>query len=199
MSLLKKLFRQNSSDKLKYIEAMVEASSELECTYRSMIDTYNSDVELGVIPNVGVVAVKPTGRGIYKARLYGALFIVMAYVKSSNSLDDNQEMMDFATSVAIKPLEGSGEQCLDRAEAESFTMDFVLSTFKAMTAAFKVGPLLPDSIKQEHIALAEHLHDALAESIGCEFYSIQIRSRFSDIVYGNTAMAMNYAMKWISL
>ena len=102
-----------------------------------------------------------------------------------------------ATGFALEPLQGQGVPRLDREEAKDFTMAYLTSTFKAMTAAFGAGPLLPGSAEQEHLTLADHLHDALAESIGTEHYTAEVRERFAVMVQGNIAMAMNHASRWM--
>lgn len=195
MSFFKRLFGRASPDKIEYLRAMAEMAAESEQTYRGMIKTYNSDVQLGLLPAAPTAA--PTGRGIYKARLFGALFIVMAYVKSTQSQADSEEMMNVATGVALQPPDGQHEPRLDREEAKTFTMPYLISTFKAMVKALNAGPFLPNSAHKEHVVLADHLHDALAESIGLEHYTAEVRERFAVMVQANTAMAMNHAKRWI--
>ncbi|MEX1231224.1 MAG: hypothetical protein WEB58_13345 [Planctomycetaceae bacterium] len=199
MSFFKKLFGRATPDKVQYVKAMAEMAAESERTYRGMIETYNSDVKLGLLSAPSRSTVAPTGRGIYKARLFGALFMVMAYVKSTQSDSEagNMEMMNMATGAALEPLQGQDEPRLDREEAKSFTMPYLTSTFKAMVAAFEAGPFLPGSAQREHLALADHLDDALAESIGPEYYTTEVRERFAVIVQGNTAIAMNHAGRWM--
>jgi hypothetical protein len=177
---------------------MAEMTAESERTYRGMIEKYNADVSLGMLSVPFGLTVLPTGRGIYKARLFGALFVVMAYLKSAHSEAENWEMVNLATGVALEPPQGQGVPCLTREEARSFTMAYLISTLKAMTAAFAAGPFLPGSAKREHLALADHLHDALAESIGTENYTTDVRERFAVPVQGNTAMAMNHARRWMA-
>ena len=197
MSFFKRLFGRKTPDKVKYIEAMAEMAAESERTYRSMIDTYNSDIELGLLSTPDCSTVVPTARGIYKARLFGSLFMVMAYAKSTQSMAESEEMMNIATGVALEPLQEPDVLCLDRDEAKAFTMTYLITTFKAMTAAFAAGPLLPGAARPEHIALADQLHDALAESIGTKQYTPEMRERFAVMVHGNTAMSMNHAGRWI--
>ncbi len=198
MSFLKKLFGRYKSGKMEYVNAMAEMAAESERTYRGMIKTYNSDVELGILSFASGSAVLPIGRGIYKARLFGALFTVVAYMKSAHSEEETMEIMNVATGVALEPLQGHGVPSLDREEAKSFAMDYLVPTFKAMIAAFDAGPFLPGAAEQAHITLADHLHDALAESIGTENYTVEVRDRFAVMVQGNIDMAMNHARLWIA-
>lgn len=199
MSFLKGLFGRQKPDKIECVKAMAELAAESERTYRGMIETYNSEVDLGMLSVPSGSTILPTGRGIYKARLFGALFMVMAYAKSAHSQAETEEMMNVATGVALESLQGYGVSHLDREEAKSFTMAYLISTFKAMIAAFDAGPLLPGSPQQEHLALANHLHDALAESVGTEDYTTEVRERFAVMVQGNTAKAMNQARQFMAL
>ena len=93
MSFLKKLFGRRMPDKMEYVKVMAEMAAESERTYRGMIETYNSDVELGMLSVPSGSTVLPTGRGIYKARLFGALFMAIAYTKSARSEVEKEEML----------------------------------------------------------------------------------------------------------
>ena len=199
MSFFKKLFGVREPDKYEYMRAMIEMAAEYERTHRGMVNTYNTDVDLGILsaPSTAVNSV-PTGRGIYKARLWAALFIVYAYAKSGRPEAEVKEMMNLATGVALEPLVGGREPHLDRNEAKSFTMHYLTPTLKAIAAAFEAGPMVPGQLMEEHIVLEEQLHDALAESIGVDRYTVEVRDRFSLTIQGNVAMAINDAMKWVS-
>ena len=197
MSFVKTVFGRRMPDKFEYAMAMEEMASESERTYRGMIDLYNSEVEAGMLSAPSGSIVTPTGRGIYKARLFGAMFMSLAYAKATQSQAEGLEMFNIASGVAVKPLLGQSAPRLGREEAKSFTMDYVISATKAMVAAFEAGPLVPGAAQQGHIALANHLHDALVESFGVEGYTTEIRERFTILVEANTAMAMNHARKWM--
>ncbi len=106
-------------------------------------------------------------------------------------------MLNLATGFALEPLQGQGDVRLDREEAKSFALAHLSSVLKAIIAAFKAGPFLPEFAKPEHLALAHHLHDALAESIGSEHYTAEVRERFDITIQANTAMAMNHARRWM--
>lgn len=197
MSFLSKLLGRRTPDQREYVLAMAEMAAESDRTYRGMIDTYNSDVAIGLlsVPQEGAGAV-PTGRGLYKARLYGALFMVMAYAKAVTPAPDVEEFMNLATGVALDPLQDPAGPHLDREEAKSFTVAYLTAVFRAMGAAFQAGTWLPGDARPEHLALAEYLHEALAESIGAQAYTPEVRERFSTMIEGNTAMAMNHARRW---
>jgi hypothetical protein len=197
VGLLQWLFGHQRPDKMEYVQAMAEMAREAERTYRGMIATYNRDVEIGKLSAPSKVPVGPTGRGIYKARLFGALFMAMAYAKSGPSQEETEEMFTVATGVALESLQGDGDVRLDREEAKSFALAHLTAVMKSMLAAFGVGSFLPGTARPEHLALADHLHDALAESIGPERYTSEVRERFAITVQGNTALAMNNARRWI--
>jgi hypothetical protein len=195
MSFFKRLFGRPAPDNFEYVKAMAEMAAEAERTYRGMIDIYNEEVSDGILLPPGPL-VAPTGRGIYKARLFGALFMVMAYARSTQADSETEDLMNIATGVALEPLQGPDEPRLDREVAESFTVPYLASTVRAMIAAFNAGPLLPAQPRNEHLALAEHLHEALAESIGLESYTAEVRERFAVMVECNTGTAMNHAARW---
>lgn len=185
-------------EKIDYVEAMREMASEGERTYRGMIEVYEMDIEDGILPAPSEdSAVVPTGRGIYKARLFGALFMAMAYAKSGYSQKEVEEMLNIATAVALEPLLGQGAVRIDQEEAKAFTLGYVTSVFKSMNVAFKAGPLWLPSPKKEHRALADHLHDALLDSMGSERYTTEVRKQFAVRILCNTAEAMNHARQWI--
>ncbi len=198
MSFLKKLFGRQPLRQIDYVEAMTEMANESERTYRGMIKTFNEEVEEGLLsaPPAGPT-VEPNGSGIYKARIFGSLFIAMAYARSGHSLQENEEMMNIATGVALDSLQGEGDVYFDREEARPFTSTYLVSAFKSVLAAFEAGPVLPGAMTPQHITLSNHLHDALKESIGAERYTPEVRERFDHVVRGNAALAMNQARRWM--
>lgn len=198
MGLFKRLFGLQRPDKMEYVQAMAEMAREAERTYRGMIATYNQDIHLGLLAAPSKAPLGPTGRGVYKARLFGALFMAMAYARSGPSQQEVEEMVNVATGVALESLQGSSDIRVSREEAKALTMPYLTSVMKAMIAAFNAGTFLPGTAGPEHIALTEHLHDALAESIGRERYTAEVRERFAAILYGNVAMALNHASRWVA-
>jgi hypothetical protein len=198
MGLLQWLFGSQRPDKMRYAEAMSEMAREAERTYRGMIATYNGDVGLGMLSAPSKQPVAPTGRGLYKARLFGALFMATAYARSGPVQQEAEEMFNAATGVALESLQGSGDIRLTRDEAKAFTMPLLISVIKSMTAAFNAGPFLPGEAQPAHLALTEHLHDALAESLGTDRYTPQVRERFAPLIQANVAMALNHASQWVA-
>lgn len=136
-------------------------AAESERTHRGMIETYNSDVESGMLSAPSGSTVLPTGRGVYKARLFGALFMAMALAKSSHSQAEIDAAMIAATDIALLTLKRQGVPRLDQEEAKSFRTAYLTSVNEAMVAAFDLGPLPPLGFLEqpELLALADHLHD----------------------------------------
>ena len=198
MSFLKRLFGSPKPSQIEYVEAMGEMANEAERTYRGMLEIYNAERGTPLLPSsAGAPLATPTGQGLYKARLFGALFMLVAYNSSGHSQEQKLEMTNIATGLALEPLQGSGDVHLSRDEAKSFAMSYLTSTLRSMIAATNAGPLLPGAASREHKALAEHLHNALADSIGSQWYTPEVRERFDITVQGNIAAAMNHARRWV--
>jgi hypothetical protein len=200
MSILGKLFgRRSQPDKFAYAQAMEEMASEAERTYRGMLKVYNDDVAAGLLPRTaGAAAAAPTGRGVYKARLFAALFMAYAFARSGASAGDGEEMMNIASGVAMKSVQGPGEPSLARSEAANFTVDFIKAVFPAIDRAMRAGPGLPGAPSTELQTLAGHLHDALAASIGRQRYTDAVRDRFDVMIQANVATVMNHTSKWLN-
>ena len=200
MSLFNRLFGSRKPGTKDYFSAMVEMAEESERTYRGMVESYNRDVAIGVlsIPVKCKETVDPTGIGLYKARLFGALFLVHAYAASDHSKDEIKQLINVATGLALHPLVDSNELSFDREDARSLNETYLWPTFKKIAIGFKAGPIDPTSpIKNEHASIADQLHNALAESIGVECYTTQVRNRLEFAVIGNVASAMAHSAKWV--
>lgn len=199
MSILGKLFgRRTQPDTFVYAQAMEEMANEGERTHRGMLAVYNDSVAAGLLPRTtGAATAAPTGRGIYKARLFAALFMAYAFVRSGASESDGEEMMNIASGVAMKPAQGPGEPSLARNEAANFTIDFIKAVFPAIDRAVRTGPGVPGAPSAELETLAGHLHDALADSIGRQRYTDAVRERFAVMIQGNVVAAMNHASQWV--
>ena len=106
MSFLGRLFGRTEPDEIEYLKAMLEMVSEAERTYRGMLNTYNSDVADGILPGT---AISPTGPCLYRARLYGALFMVAAFTKVARP-EDAMEFMNAATGLRRNLITGHGSE-----------------------------------------------------------------------------------------
>jgi len=198
MSLLGRLFRR-SPNKYEYVRAMQEMASESERTYKFMVSMYNEDVQLGVIPCPSSVSpATPTGRGVYKARLFNALFMTLAYARSGGPETEVRELINVATGIAISPLQGPGPTKFERSEAEAFTIHYLKAVVPAISSALDAPHGLPGAPSAELDALAEYLHDALADSIGRDRYNSTVRDHFALLVQGNVVASLNYAVRWIA-
>jgi len=200
MSFFGKLFsRRPQPDKGAYAQAMEEMANEAERTHRGMVSVYNNEVAAGLLPpTIGDAAAAPTGRGVYKARLFGALFMAYAFARSGASESDRQDIMNVASGFAMMSVQGPEEPSLARSEAAHFTIDFIKAVLPAIDRAMRNGPGMPGSPSVDLNALADHLHDALAESIGQRRYTDAVRVRFAVAVQANVMAAMNHTSKWLN-
>ena len=199
MSFFKKLFSTKKPNVEAYITAMHEMADESERTYRGMVQIYNQDSSVGMFDVPSKCSdVFPSGQGLYKARLFGALFMVHAYTVSGHTREEVHQMVNLATGIALFSLVDSKEVSFSRNEAKALIESFLWPTLKAITAAFKAGPVSPMSpISTVHVGLADFLHEALIDTIGVDCYSSQVRERFQTPVIGNVSAAMAHSVKWI--
>jgi len=181
-----------------FFNAMVEMADESGRTHRGMVATYVSEVEGGILPDPpNSLPDGPTGRGLFKARFFGALFMVVAYMYVSKDEYETEEFLNLASGVAVQPLVDDDEVVdLDRKEAERI----VLSSWKPIMSdikdAMNKAPVVPEDEIPEIHTLSKHLHDALEDSIGSENYTREVKDWIDHRVYGNCAMALNHAAKW---
>jgi len=197
MSFFKKLFGRQHPDLDAYFKAMEEMASESERTYRGMVNIYNESLHSPGFSDRPRTPVEPAGRGLYKARLFGALFIVYAYSKADAGDQQLNQFTNAATGLALMTADDPNKLHLDREEATSFTIEWLKSTYVAILNAFDAGPMVPNALREEHVALTDRLHDALSDSIRSELYTQPVRKRLEHFVQMNTAMAMNQARRWI--
>lgn len=197
MSFFKRLFGRQHPDFDAYFKAMEEMASEAERTYRGMIEIYNESLNSPGFSDLPRTRAEPAGRGLYKARLFGALFLLYAYSKADAGDQQFNEFANAATGLALMTAEDPNKLHLDREEAKSFTIDWLKLTYVAIVNAFDAGPMIPNALREEHVALTDRLHDAVSDSIRPELYTQPVRKRLEHFVQMNTAMAMNQARRWI--
>jgi len=185
-------------DRNDLFNAMVEMADESGRTHRGMVATYVSEVEEEILPGPpNRLPDGPTGRGLFKARFFGALFMVVAYMYVSNDEYETKEFLNLASGLAVQPLVDDDEVVdLDRKEAEKIALSSWKPIMSDIKDAMNEAPVCPeDDIQEVHI-LSEHLHDALEDSIGSENYTQEVKEWFDHRVYGNCVMALNHAAKW---
>jgi hypothetical protein len=183
-----------------FVDAMVEMAEESGRTHRGMVNTYLSDVQDGILPSPPADPPEhPSGRGLFKARFFGALFMVVAYAYASGDESGTDELLQAASGIAIKPLvEEENDVHLEREEAKPIAESYMSPTLEAIRGAFKQAPITPDNQSTEFDALAEQLHEALEDSIGGENYTTEVKQRFDVMVRGNCAEALNHSVDWAS-
>lgn len=182
-----------------FVDAMVEMAEESGRTHRGMFDTYLSDVQDGMLsPPPTDPPEHPSGRGLFKARFFGALFMVVAYAYATGDESGTDELLQAASGIAIKPLLEENGVHLEREEAKPIAESYMSPTLEAIRGTFKQAPIAPDNQSTEFDALAEQLHEALADSIGTENYTPEVKQRFNLMVRGNCSEALNHAFDWAS-
>lgn len=190
---------QKGIDQTKFLKAMEEMAEESGRTHRGMVDTYLRDVKMGLLPPPKAqISPGPSGRGLFMARFFGALFMVVAYIYASRDESGSQELLQLASGLAIEPLMGEGDVYLDRKEARPIANTYVSPTLKAIRMAIKRAPVMPEAASTELDALADQLHEALAASIGIGNYTQQVKERFDMMIRANCIKALNHAARWES-
>lgn len=199
MSFLGKLFGQSKPKMEDFIPPMIEMANESERTHRGIFDLYRKDVEIGLLSQPSVPPpTSPTGRGVFKTRLFNSLFIVAAYALKTRDTDGGDQLMNIATGVAIEPLSEEGDLTLGRDEAKEIFESFGVSVFRALPGALRQVPVTPMSSSPELDMLADRLHEAQAESLGSEIYDDEVRDRFDMAVRANVAASLHHAARWIA-
>ena len=197
MSFLSKLFGQSKPKVEDYIPPMVEMADESERTHRGIVDLYRKDVEVGLLSEPDApIPTTPTGRGVFKARLFNSLFMVAGYALKTGDAESANQLMHIATGVAIEPLSGDSDLMLDRDEARQIFDSFGAPTLKALLGALRQVPVTPTSSSPELDALADRLHEAHAESLGRDVYDEEVEERFDTAVRANIAASLHHAARW---
>ena len=184
----------------QFFKGMVEMTEESDRTHRGMVEVYTSEVEAGLLSSpTDQLPTGPKGRGLFKARFFAALCMVVAYgfasVGDESGID---KLLQAASGLSIEPLMEGGDVHLSRNEAEPIASSYVSHTMPLITKAINQAPVTPQTSSAEFDALAEQLHEALADSIGTENYTSEVRNWFDIRVRGNCANALNHAAKWAS-
>jgi hypothetical protein len=200
MSIFRNIFRRKRVDINHYFQAMVEMSNESDRTYRNMIEIYLDDINNGLLsPPVGKLSTGPTGEGLFKARLFGALFMVVAYAYASQDEEGADKILQASSGLAIEPLLGDGDVTYSREKAKAIVDSYVSATLSAIRGAIKQVPIMPDTNSPEFDKLVAQLNDALKDSIGSENFTTKVQDRFSVLIRSNCAHALHNAARWASL
>jgi hypothetical protein len=177
MSLLKRLFggRSTEDDKMALVQQMEAMATEAERVYRNFVKLYADE-------NDRPTAV--TGRGLFKARLHAAIFMVQPFVmRWPGKQDDAMELTNIASGVARTSLvEPNSDPRLDQNEAKAFAIDYMKRVIIGITSELKTGPSIPNHETQGFRDLAELYHDALRDSIGSAEYTPDVEARFDHLV-----------------
>ena len=200
MSIFRNIFSRKGVDIKPYFQAMVEMTNESDRTYRNMIEIYLDDISNGILsPPVGKLSAGPTGEGLFKARLFGALFMVVAYTYASQDEEEADRFLQASSGLAIEPLLGDGDVTYSRDRAKAIVDSYVSATLTAIRGAIKQVLIKPNTNSPEFDALVDQLNDALKDSIGSVNFTTEVQERFSVLIRTNCAHALHQAARWVSL
>ena len=200
MSIFRNIFGRRKVELQPYFQAMVEMANESERTYRNMIGIYLDDISNGLLSQpIGKLSTGPSGKGLFKARLFGALFMVVAYIFASKDEEGGDQILQASSGLAIEPLLEDGDVTYSREEAMEIVDSYVSTTLSAIRGAIKQVPIKPDTKTPEFEALVAQLNDALKDSIGSENYTPEVQERFLVLIRSNCALSIHNAARWASL
>jgi hypothetical protein len=162
--------------------------SEDDRVYRNQVELFCRD---------GGVAGRVSGRGLYKARLFGACFPMFAFTLRWSDADQEwSEMLQAVSGLAISTLvEASADPHFSRDDAKELTPAFMKRQFSLIreeldSTARRVesptsGPvtaLVAGGEGSGFLGLVDSCHDALAESITSADYTAAVRNRFEPFI-----------------
>lgn len=179
MGLFKKLFggRNIEDDKIAIVQQMESMATEAERVYRNFVQIYAD--ENGTTADVN-------GRGLFKARLLAAMFMVHSFnMRWPGKEDDAMELTNIASGVAIASLaDPTSKPRLDGNEARTFALDYMKRVMVGVSNELKTGPSLPNHETQGFCELVELYHNALCDSIGFTAYTPNVKDRFDHLIKG---------------
>lgn len=206
MSFFKKLFGKKSDQDLLYelISPTEEMVSEGDRTYRGFIKNYNLDIERGILPKTNdYTLIKPSGRGLFKARLFASQFIpVVIIFKYGKYTELFEQFRNTASGVAIKEImKQNSDPYFSREEAIKFADDYMIDVAKAIILDLKQGGTtqrkVMEGIESDAFkALVNIFHDNLKESIGANNYTSEVVDNFELPVKMNVSNSINYTLMW---
>jgi len=206
MSFFKKFFRKKSDQDLihELIPPTEEMVSEGDRTYRGFIKNYNQYIEKGILPKPnGYTPIKPSGKGLFKARLFSSQFIpVVIIFKYEKYTELFEQFSGIASGVAIKDIMNPENQPhFSREEAILIADDYMIDVAKAIIVDLKQGGTTQINVMEgtesdAFNTLVNIFHDNLKESIGVENYTSEVIDNFDQAVKMNVANSISYTLKW---
>jgi hypothetical protein len=107
--------------------------------------------------------------GIFKARLFGATFMLYPFASKWKDEAELQEMINMSSGLAITPFGSSEYEIeLDRDAATSVADNYMRAVFKEITFVMKCGPERVRELTFELDGLSNFYKDAFRESLGEE-------------------------------
>ncbi len=191
MGLFRKLFGGGSPEKDMYTllhGPSVEMADEAERVYRGQLDIYSEDY--------GVTEI--SARGILKARLFGATFMLVAFgLKWINETQHMEKMMQATSGIGMLAFDSSNDvPQISRTDAASFSGDYIMKVLKAILTEVKTGPSTPDNPSEGFERLVSLWVDALMESIKTSATDTDIRNHFYPMIAGGINASMQHMHEW---
>lgn len=185
-----------------FVDAMADMADESGRTHRGMVGIYLKEVDEGVLPNPShQLPDGPSGKGLFKARLFGALFMVAAHKCVFENKDQLETLLDISFEMAIKPIIDDDSFDFNRQDANQIFASYTKHTLRSILKSLSNTPISPESdltsISSDFDFLCDQLHDALSDSIGSEIYTAKVEEKFDERVRYSCANAVNHASEWM--
>jgi hypothetical protein len=192
MGFLKNLFRGGSPEKDMYrllSGSSEEMANEMERIYRNQISIYQEECD----------DVHLSAKGILKARLFGATFMVFAFGEKWKDESALNVMTNASSGVAMKPFASPSYQpTIDRDVAASFAGSFMMDVIRAIASEMRDGPSTPMYRSAGFNALVRLYEDALKESLGeAAYYTSAVRERFFPQIAGAVNANLKHMVEWM--
>ena len=185
MGILRKLFYRPPPYKA-YIKSIQHAANEMERTFSGMIVIHREDMFRRMSPDLRISAAGPSACGVYRVRLFASLFWPTAYNLAYDSVQDSAE---FIMVVAKTARIGSS---LDNDSLGKYGERFTGAIRPIIEGAYKAGPLVFGApLAPEHSKLIEVVHNLLADEIGPDSYTAEVRERMRVPVEANVSKLFN--------
>ncbi len=190
MGLFGKLFGGGSPEKDMYTllhGPSVEMADEMERVYRGQLDIYSEDYS----------ATEISARGVLKARLFGATFMLVAFTLKWRETQHIDKMMQATSGIGMLAFESSN--CipqLSKKDAVSFAGDYIMKVLKAILAEVKQAPSTPDNPSEGLEKLVKLWVEALMESIEAPATDMGVHNRFYPMIAGGINTNMQHMYEW---
>jgi hypothetical protein len=190
MGFLKNLFRGSpEKDMYRLLSGpSAQMANEMERIYRNQIWIYQQEFD----------DVHLSAKGILKARLFGATFMVFAFANKWEDESALKVMANASSGVAMEPFASPSYQpTMDRDVAASFAGTFMMDVIGAIASEMRDGPSTPVNPSAGFNALSRLYEDALKESLGEAAYTSAVRERFFPQIAGTVNANLKHMVEWM--